>query len=167
MNEMTAQIANDVSESIIYAGFWRRFFATVVDQIILFVLGGAMGFILGLIGLKDQIIIFSLSSLLSFIYFVVYNCSSLSGTPGKAILGIAIVDEKTKTPISFKQAILRVLTAFLSGLVLCLGYLIQPFTAKRQTFHDMIAETVVIQKKHGEVNYFTVFKESFSKILNQ
>ena len=151
----------------IYAGFWRRFIAYCLDQIILIPFVAAVGFVLGLIGLGDQVIVLSLTTLLTFTYNVVFNCSSLCATPGKAVLGIAIVDEKTNSQITFKQAIIRFLSSFLSGLALCLGYLIQPFTARRQTLHDMITETIVVRRNHGDVNYITIFKENFSKILNQ
>lgn len=163
MNDINSQIIN----AFTYAGFWRRFIAYILDQIILFPFAAAISFILGLIGLGDQVITASLTMLLTFIYNVVFNCSSLCATPGKAILGIAIVDEKTQSQITFKQSIIRFLSSFLSGLVLFLGYLIQPFTAKRQTLHDMITETTVIRKNQPDVNYITVFKENFSKILNQ
>lgn len=147
--------------SFSYAGFWRRFIASVIDGIILFLISIPVGMIVG----KDLILNISSSAVVYIIYSSVFLNSDLMGTPGKAIMGMCVVNENDQTKISFKSALIRVLAGYVSSFFLCLGYLIQPFTAKRQTLHDMIAGTVVIKKNPPDINYFTAFGDSFKKII--
>lgn len=144
-----------------YAGFWRRFIASVIDGIILFLVSIPVGMIVG----KDIILSISSSAVVYIIYSSVFLCSDLMGTPGKAVMGMCVVNEKDQNRISFKSAIIRVLSGYISSFFLCIGYLIQPFTEKKQTFHDMVAGTVVIKKNPPEMNYFTAFGDSFKKII--
>lgn len=140
-----------------YAGFFRRLGATIIDGLILLVpslilsgMGGSAGF--------------GISILIGVAYKPIFESSTLSATPGKALMDMAVVSE-AGNPINFKTALIRYLCSFLSMLALYIGYLMQPFTGKRQTLHDMIAETVVIRRKSEDVNYFTVWKEQFKKVL--
>ena len=91
----------------------------------------------------------------------------MSATPGKALLGIAVLGEDG-SPISYKKAAIRYLTSYLSMAIMFIGYLMQPFTAKRQTLHDMLSVTVVVRKESADVNYFVVWsqhlKELFAKL---
>lgn len=144
-----------------FAGFWRRFFAQFIDGFFMFLISIPLSLLVG----GDVILGASSGVVLNLIYCSVFLCSDLMSTPGKAILGMAVVNEENQTKLSFKSAIIRVICAYFSSMILLLGYLIQPFTAKRQTLHDMIAKTIVIKKEPPEVNYFTVFADSFKKIL--
>jgi uncharacterized RDD family membrane protein YckC len=68
-------------------------------------------------------------------------------TPGKMLTHCVIVDEKTLKAPSRRQLAIRMLGYFLSTLPLCAGFLAINFTKKRQGFHDILAKTVVIEKK--------------------
>lgn len=65
-------------------------------------------------------------------------------TPGKKIVNIKIVDAKTMKDISNKQAITRSLGYIPSTLLFGLGFLMIIFTKKKQSLHDILANTVVI-----------------------
>ena len=145
-----------------YAGFWRRFFAVMIDGCFTGFIGGILGFMAG----NDMIISLSVGALVAIVYTAIFDSSELMGTPGKAILGMAIVTEKDQTRISFQSAIVRHLCKYISSLILMIGYLIQPFTEKRQSLHDILAKTIVIRKDPGQLSYWKTFKDNFSQIIN-
>ena len=70
--------------------------------------------------------------------------SSRQATVGKIAVGIVVTDEQGRR-ISFLRATGRWFGKYLSGFLL-IGYLIQPFTAKRQTLHDIMAGCLVLRK---------------------
>jgi serine/threonine-protein kinase len=145
-----------------YASFWKRFGAYMIDGIILVIPSLILSKSLPYFGLST-----GLGFVLSFLYRPFFESSSLAGTPGKALIGIAVVNESGDA-ITFKQACIRFFCSYLSGLLLCIGYFIQPFTAKRQTLHDMISETLVIERASSpDINYFKVWKEKFSEVVNK
>lgn len=118
-----------------YAGFWRRFAARLVDCLILLIPGLLVSLVIPLLG----------GVILSLLYWPVFESSALRGTPGKVLMGLAITDEAGGR-IGFKQAFIRYLMSFVSGLFLGLGYLMNLFTARRQTLHDIVAGTLVIRR---------------------
>ncbi len=143
-----------------YAGFWKRFGALLIDGIILMIpnllFSGA---------LRSVFVSVSVGFILGFLYKPFFESSSLSATPGKALLGLAVVTENGNA-VSFKQACIRFFCSYLSALIAYIGYFMQPFTAKRQTLHDMISETVVIQTpSSADINYFAVWKTQFQSVI--
>lgn len=142
-----------------YAGFFRRFAAVIIDSIILwipsFFIGGG-GSIPGALGF---------GVFLGLIYKPIFESSILYGTPGKAIMGIAVVSESSRERINIKAALIRYLFSYISFFVAYIGYLMQPFTSRRQTLHDMIAETVVIMKEPPDLNYFVVWRDQMKDVL--
>lgn len=145
---------------MVYAGFWRRFVALFIDALILMVpsliFGGAI---------RDILFGFGFGFLISFLYFPFFESSKLQGTPGKALLGLVIHNEETGAPLTFRAAAIRFFCKYLSIMTCYIGYLIQPFTKRRQTLHDIISEAVVIQSTSVDLNYFKVWKEQFQKVL--
>jgi uncharacterized RDD family membrane protein YckC len=156
------QTINLTNTPVQYSGFFRRFLAMLIDGFITGILGVILSFIVG----SDVIITLSISTIIGVIYVGIFDSSEMMGTPGKAFMGIAVVSKSNLEKITFKTAVIRFVLKYVSGLMLCIGYLIQPFTEKKQAFHDMMAETVVIKKNIGEVNYFTAFKNNLSRVLN-
>jgi uncharacterized RDD family membrane protein YckC len=80
---------------------------------------------------------------INWLYFAVMESSGWQATLGKRALGM-VVTNLAGNRISFGRATGRLFASFISGIPLMLGYLIQPFTAKRQALHDMISGTLVI-----------------------
>ena len=68
-------------------------------------------------------------------------------TPGKKLLGIKIVDAKTKKDISNKQAITRSLGYIPSTLFFGLGFLMVLFRKDKRALHDLLADTIVIYEE--------------------
>jgi uncharacterized RDD family membrane protein YckC len=154
-----------------YAGFWRRFFAVIIDGILLSLVAGfAFSAVMGdtIIKLQQmgskgvkpdpqamQLLVMALIPkimLLTLLFMVIdwlYNSilisSSRQATLGKMLMGIVVTDMNGER-ISFLRATARYLVrAFISGFLL-IGYLIQLFTARRQALHDLIAGTLVVRR---------------------
>lgn len=141
-----------------YAGFWVRFFAYLVDLIPLSILLFVMSIILGEMPLDSDpaASAASIADLISFfagiIYFVGFESSSYQATPGKMAVGLIVVDE-TGRRMSFMRALGRYFAKIPSALILLIGFIMVGFTARKQGLHDMIASTLVVRGKPGEVGY--------------
>ena len=71
--------------------------------------------------------------------------SSYQATLGKMVVGIVVTDMQGQR-ISFWRATGRLFGKQLSAIPLWAGYLMQPFSEKRQALHDMMAGCVVLRK---------------------
>lgn len=142
-----------------YSGFWRRFLAYFIDGVILSIPGFFLGKFFGFMGVG-----FGIHLVLGFLYYPFFECSNMSATPGKALMGMVVLTEAGER-ISFKAAVVRYFARYLSMLLLMIGYLMQLITVRRQTLHDMISETVVTDKESADLNYFTVWKNQFKEII--
>lgn len=141
---------------MVYSGFWRRFVASFLDGLIMLIPAWFLGMLLPYVG----------GIILGLIYKPVFEASALKGTPGKAMMGMVVLSE-TGERLTLKQAYIRYFCSILSGLVLCIGYLMNLFTAKRQTLHDMIAESVVVNQEPPDLNYFQVWKSEMKVLFNR
>jgi hypothetical protein len=76
--------------------------------------------------------------------------SPIQATVGKYIAGLQITDLQGQR-ITYGKAFLRRVYSLLSIIPIFIGFFVAGFTAKKQTFHDMLAKTVVIvkQKRSG------------------
>lgn len=69
-------------------------------------------------------------------------------TPGKKLLGLQVVDQRTGDLPGFGKMFLReIVGRFLSALFLILGYIWAIFDKNAQALHDKLAGTVVIKRK--------------------
>jgi hypothetical protein len=75
-----------------------------------------------------------------------------SSSPGKMIMRLKIVDAKTEQPIKGWQIVMRVFGYFISGLPFGLGFIWISFNKRRQGWHDMLANTVVVTVPWGVFN---------------
>ncbi len=139
-----------------YAGFWRRFIATVIDWLILIIPSMILGTIVPFVG----------GIVLVLFYKPVFESSPLQGTPGKAMMGMMVFPESGTGRVTFKQALIRYACSILSAMILCIGYIMNIFTAKKQTLHDMIAETVVVYQEPPQLNYFQVWIAEIKAIFD-
>ena len=139
-----------------YAGFWRRFIALMIDGLILIIPGLIVGSLIPFVG----------GVVIALLYKPVFESSPLQGTPGKAMMGMMVFPESGIGRLTFKQALIRYVAAFLSGLILCIGYIMNVFTPKKQTLHDMIAETIVVYQEPPAVNYFQVWLTEIKAIFD-
>jgi uncharacterized RDD family membrane protein YckC len=148
-----------------YAGFWRRYAAALIDGLILgiatYIPSAVVGVVLGVIesvlfkGLPEMMAMTAvINGLVGMVvgvaitlgYYAFFETRKNGVTPGRQVLGLALQAEDGE-PITLKTSIIRQLVRFVSGLVLCIGYLIQPFTEKRQTAHDMVSHCLMVRTR--------------------
>jgi uncharacterized RDD family membrane protein YckC len=69
-------------------------------------------------------------------------------TPGKALLGLAIVrGDRRSGGLGWRTAIVRAIGYVLSSLALSIGFLVVLFRKDRRAWHDLIADTWVVWRK--------------------
>lgn len=82
------------------------------------------------------------------LFFWLYSAglesSPMQATPGKKLFGLKVTDLEGNR-ISFFQAHKRINGKVWYGLLLCIGYLVQPFTPRKQAWHDSLAGTLVVK----------------------
>lgn len=133
-----------------YAGFWRRVAAALIDGILV----SAVAFVAGMIwgpavgDSSGSILLLQLIILVGYyVYFAAMESSSYQATVGKIALGIQVTDLNGNR-VSFGRALGRNVAKILSSLILLIGYIMAAFTERKQGLHDMIAGTLVV--KRGE-----------------
>lgn len=128
-----------------YAGFWRRFVASVVDSILLTVIFNLlMWFVLPESLKNSQVFLFLITIIPTWLYYALLESSAKQGTLGKVILGMKVVDYNNQR-ISFARATGRYFSKIISAVILMIGFIMVAFTAKKQGLHDMIAGTLVVK----------------------
>jgi uncharacterized RDD family membrane protein YckC len=112
-----------------------------------FVLGsvvGAAGFSAGASEEGVKVAVFVLSVVFSLAYSVLFT-GLVGQTPGKMAVGIKVVLADGRVPGVGRAFVREVVGKFLSGLVLCLGYLWMLWDSERQCWHDKLAGTRVVR----------------------
>lgn len=117
-----------------YATFWQRFAAAFIDGLIIGVLPGML-----IRGGNGNVLSFLLG-----LGYSVWMLSTYSATVGMMVLKIKITKE-SGGKITYQDAILRYFASILSAMVFLLGYFWMIWDAKRQTWHDHIAKTIVVK----------------------
>ncbi len=143
----------------VYAGFWRRFWALVIDTIILSLVLAAVAVPVMLwsgISLDSDVtdltewsdragaIAYAADLLLWLLYYALMELSPLQATLGKMALSIRVTDLAGQR-ISFLRAIGRNLAKIISGAILLIGYIMAAFTERKQALHDIIAQCLVVR----------------------
>lgn len=124
-----------------YGGFWIRFLAWLIDIAIVYavilpvLIFSAIAFhgVSGLAGLFA-----------GWLYFALMESSTKQATLGKLVCGLRVTDVNGQR-IDFGRASIRYFSKILSGLILCIGYIMSGFTDRHQALHDMIAGTLVMR----------------------
>lgn len=139
---------------LVYAGFWQRCGALFLDSLLLyfvllvFVLlaygTGSIGDPATITGIMSLLMMYALPPALIMTFWI-----KKSATPGKMAIAAIIVDAKTGGKPSTKQFLIRYLGYGLSTLPCFLGYLWIVFDARKQSWHDKLADTVVVRRKEG------------------
>ena len=150
-----------------YAGFWRRFVAHLIDQIIIGLVAlmlfipalalvgigigagiseespSAIGFIFAAIAAYLTAILAVV--ILQWLYYALMESSNKQATLGKLAIGI-IVTDMNGGRISFGRATGRYFGKIVSGMILSIGYIMAGFTEKKQALHDIMASCLVVMK---------------------
>ena len=132
----------------IYAGFWRRVAAVIIDGLILAIVEVPLN-----IGVAPDAwsqnpsrasTAYTISTLISWLYYSLMESSARQATVGKMALGIKVTDTDGRR-ITFGRATGRYFAKILSGLILGIGFLMAAFTEKKQALHDILASTLVLK----------------------
>lgn len=141
-----------------FAGFWVRVLAYIIDIVPLGIISVVVAVLSGqdILNTDASAPIYSSSDLISLLvsiaYFVGFESSAYQATPGKMALGLIVVDTDGRR-ISPGRAVGRYFAKILSALVLLIGFIMVAFTERKQGLHDMMAGTLVVRGKPGEVGY--------------
>ena len=154
---------------MIYAGFFRRAVALILDMLIVSIpttlifgpmlavetlsLGGVdpnnlsavQAGVLGVTFFSWQLVSF----VLTWLYFAFFESSKKQSTWGKRLLGIKVVGIDGKR-ISFARATGRFFAKMLSYIISYIGFIMAGFTSRKRALHDMIAETYVVKTEYKE-----------------
>lgn len=151
--------------TVSYAGFWVRFLAVIIDSLVVGVVTGPITLILqvaaglggGLAGDRSEIgagqvamfagalaLIATISIAANALYEALLTASKKQATVGKMVFRLRVTDLNGQR-ISVPRAFGRHFAKYVSSMTLLIGYLIQPFTARRQALHDIIAGTLVVR----------------------
>ena len=162
------------SSSAEYAGFWFRFFAYLIDTLIIvavsFLLSLVLevilrlGFSMSLLTMWDrpsesteadvfnfarllsQAVVVFVNFMLQWLYFAFMESSGHRATVGKLACGIVVTDE-SGVPVTFAQATGRFFSKiFITSATLGIGYLMCVWTKQEQCLHDKIASCLVVKK---------------------
>lgn len=142
------------NDNFVYAGFWIRVWASIIDTVILgFITLPILLSIYGAEYFNSQSVIqgpadFVLTYVLPAIAIIVFWIYK-SSTPGKMAVSVKIVDAQTGNAPSSAQCIGRYFAYFVSMLPLGLGIFWVAFDPKKQGWHDKLAGTVVVRNKNG------------------
>jgi uncharacterized RDD family membrane protein YckC len=147
-----------------YSGFWKRFIGFWIDRIFLSSIVLLTCFILKIPSSESLIYsginpykLYANSSntnalyvwifiiLLPWLYYGIFESSYLKATPGKIVLKMVITD-LNENRISFGSATVRYFGKYISSAIVGIGFLMVFFTQRKQSLHDIIAKTVVIDR---------------------
>ena len=159
------QPTNDDQIIIVYAGFWVRFIALIIDGIIFGLLfygilyllfpGGLWipGFDLflyqdGYYGYESSYGLgeFFVETILS-LFLTAWCWRRFRATPGKMAFKLEVVDADSGETLTTGQSYGRFFAYFISTIPFGLGFIWVAFDKRKQGWHDKLANTVVIKKK--------------------
>lgn len=131
-------------DGYVYLGFWKRVVASIVDNLILFLLGLFVGLLAVAVpgGMSESLV--ETAGWVLGVAYVLGFWFARSATPGKMIYRAVILDAVTMRKPSNGKLVLRYIGYIPSALVLCLGFLWVAWDKQKRGWHDMIAGTVVV-----------------------
>jgi uncharacterized RDD family membrane protein YckC len=141
----------------IYAGFWLRVLAALIDAFVMFIpfcwiTLFTILFIRFVIAPKRDdydtllmIIGIPLVTLIATrIYFALLESSPLQASIGKLVVGVYVTDTEGRR-ITLGRATGRTFAKLLSSMTLGIGYILSGFTKKKQALHDLFAKCLVLR----------------------
>jgi uncharacterized RDD family membrane protein YckC len=144
-----ANLDNGIAGSYDYAGFWVRAVASIVDTIVILII--TLPFMFWIYGnemlTSTDMVKGPADVLLSYIFPLVFTIAlwmKFGGTPGKRLLKIKVLDEKTGQHLSLAKSLLRYVGYFVSIFGLFIGFIWIAFDSKKKGWHDHIAGSIVV-----------------------
>jgi uncharacterized RDD family membrane protein YckC/Tfp pilus assembly major pilin PilA len=141
----------------LYAGFWKRFAAYLIDWVLIVVASGvfvvALGFGLGLWEVEEaEGLAGGLGQLggvvIAWLYYALMESGPRQATLGKQAISIRVTDYRGGR-IGFGRASGRYFAQILSALPFMIGYLMAGWTRRKQALHDLVAGCLVVNREAG------------------
>lgn len=158
------------SAGLVYAGFWIRVWASIIDSLLIMIVlfpllslvpgvsgswmhsgqlidahghmhYGAFG--MSLPGPLHILVFYVLPAVVVVVFWILREA-----TPGKMVIAARIVDARTGRHPSTAQYIGRYIGYFVSAFPLFLGLIWVGFDPRKQGWHDKLAGTVVVRIRH-------------------
>ena len=163
---LTSDEAFYAGGEVVQAGFWKRVAAYLIDafalgivtqivQLVLMMLffGMNMGTLSsnpesmfsGTTGILFILAVYIIPLAMGAAYYAAFHASSKQATLGKMAVGIKVV-RTDGTRISMGRGVGRYFGFMLSSLIMGIGLLMAAFTERKQGLHDMICDTLVVDK---------------------
>ena len=151
---------------VVQAGFWKRTAAYFVDAFVVSIAAQIVQTILvvGFLGMNMAnftanpesmfssaggilllLSIYLLPLLLFAVYYAAFHASAKQATLGKLAVGIKVVRGDGRR-ISLARSVARFFASILSGMLFLIGYVMAAFTERKQALHDLICDTLVVDK---------------------
>ena len=135
-----------------YAGFWIRFAAKFIDGIALWLVHRLLILVLESIATYGSssgsgwapLILLLLQYAIA-IGYVTFFVGKFGATPGKMACRLKII-VPDGSRVSYWRAFGRYFAELLSGMILCIGYIMAAFDSQKRTLHDRICNTRVVRK---------------------
>jgi uncharacterized RDD family membrane protein YckC len=147
---------------VVYAGFWQRFAAALLDGLILIVPNLAIKSVIGGEDIFTALIhhnpvtagawFYQVSTtVIGWLYFALMESGKQQATVGKMALGLKVTDLNGQR-ISLGRATGRHFGKWVSTIILFFGYFMMLWDEKNQTLHDKMAGTLVVKKQPDYIN---------------
>jgi len=174
--EMGCQcIMQNRNENVLYAGFFVRLVAFLVDSIVVGILMLFVKLPLGLfkIGVGTSFLFHDFFFQFSFVDILCYILSvgyfifltySYGQTLGKKLLCIEVIPEDGEKLSLFTVIYRETIGRYLSGL-LCIGYICIALDDKKRGFHDTLSDTYVVYKGLKKKTNQTTVEEFFVETI--
>ena len=136
-----AEVAAPEEVAVVYAGFWIRFVAALIDAIAVGVISFALSFL-------PYLRVFSWLLLLLLYHWLFIGL--IGQTPGKMAVHIKVVNAAGDRLGLGYAALREILGKLISQIAFFIGFLWIAYDHDKQGWHDKIASTYVIRVKSGK-----------------
>ncbi len=147
----------------VFAGFWLRAVAYLLDTVLISLAGGLIASFYPATFIKfpdaaaaasnpfaslPQLtpLGFAITLGATWIYYTMFEASSWQATPGKRVMKIYVTDMVGQRP-SVARVAARNVAKIISNLSFLVGYLVAGFTVKKQALHDMVTSCLVLRRR--------------------
>jgi uncharacterized RDD family membrane protein YckC len=131
------------SDAPLFAGFWKRLAAALIDGAFLLLL---FTFVIGLLDevTSGPTVKIGVGLLLALAYLIGFHLLKMQATPGKLAMKIKVVHPDGGRA-NFDRIALRALASLLSAGALMLGFTMMALNPRHRALHDIVGRTVVVR----------------------
>jgi uncharacterized RDD family membrane protein YckC len=143
-----AEAAPVVKTEVLFAGFWRRVLAYLIDFTVVVGVQAAISAAVVVASNGDLQTIANIApvcSLIAWAYFALMESSPARGTLGKIALNLFVSDLQGDQ-ITFYRASARYWLKIFSSLTLGGGWVMAAFTPRKQALHDLLSGCLVLRR---------------------